>query len=57
MLFIKMTDCQLHMVVHNYNSSTKEVEAGGLQVQGQPGQHSKTPSQQKKPKQTEKNQR
>jgi hypothetical protein len=35
------------MVVHAWNLSTWEAEAGGLQVSGQPGQLSKTPSQKK----------
>jgi hypothetical protein len=36
------------MVVHTYNPSTQEAEAGGLQVGGQPGLHSKISSQKKK---------
>jgi hypothetical protein len=30
------------VVVHTYNPSTQEVEAGGSQVQSQPGLYSKT---------------
>jgi hypothetical protein len=30
------------VVVHAFNPSTQEAEAGGLQVQGQPGLHSET---------------
>jgi hypothetical protein len=33
------------MVVHNCNPSTPEAEAGGLEVPGQPGLHSKNLSQ------------
>jgi hypothetical protein len=36
------------MVVHACNFSTQEAEAGGLQVQGQPGLYGKTLSQEKK---------
>jgi hypothetical protein len=32
----------LDMVSHTYNPSSWEAEAGGLQVQGQPGQLSET---------------
>jgi hypothetical protein len=35
------------MVVHTFNFSTWETEAGGSQVQGQSGVHSKTLSQNK----------
>jgi hypothetical protein len=38
------------MVVHTYNPSNQEAEAGGLKVQEQPGLHSKDPSQKKKKK-------
>jgi hypothetical protein len=30
------------MVVHIYNPSTQETEAGGWKIQGQPGLHNKT---------------
>jgi hypothetical protein len=39
------------MVVHIYNPTTWEVEAGSLQVQGQPGLHSDTLFQKIKTKQ------
>jgi hypothetical protein len=40
----------LSMTVHIYNLSTRETETGVLQVQGQSGLHSKTPSQKTKTK-------
>jgi hypothetical protein len=36
------------MVLHTYNPSTWEAEAGRLRVQGQPGLHSETLSLKKK---------
>jgi inosine/xanthosine triphosphate pyrophosphatase family protein len=42
------------MVAYNCNLSTWEVEAGGLQVPGQPGLYSKTLSQKKKKKKEKK---
>jgi hypothetical protein len=36
------------MVLHTYNLSTEEAEAGGLHVRDQPGLHSETLSQKDK---------
>jgi hypothetical protein len=38
----------VRIVVHTYNPSTWEAKAGGPQIQGQPGIHSKTQFQKKK---------
>jgi hypothetical protein len=43
---------QLGVVVHAYNPSTWEAEAGGSLGQGQPGLHNKTKSQTKNNKKT-----
>jgi hypothetical protein len=47
-LFIKNTNKEPGIVTYICNSSTKEVKAGGLRIQDQPGLHSKTLCQQNK---------
>jgi hypothetical protein len=39
---VKILKVQLGIKLHAYNPSTLEAEAGGSQVQGQPGLHSET---------------
>jgi hypothetical protein len=45
-------ELQPGVVVHTYNSSIQQTEAGGSPVEGQPGLHSKTISTTKQNKQS-----
>jgi hypothetical protein len=41
-LYFKDEAIELGVMMHAYNPSTQETEAGGLRIQGQPGLHNKT---------------